>query len=204
MDKFVWDFLVDVWVLLSPFVAASIVYWFSQRGFVKERWWDRKAKAYADIIEGLVTMKYSADRWWEEEIYLPDRPPEVSKAINDEYRKARAQIERAAIVGDYIISREAAEALSQLIQRLEERGPHVDASWFDSLEAHLIATRICLDLVRRESRRDLGVEDKRHWRQRKPSVRKKPRIAGIGQQKPTKAILPGVLASEEKARDIVE
>ena len=171
------DILVRVWGLLSPFVAASIAAYvtdrLSRRRFIQEQWWERKASAYADIIEGLVSFAHSLDRSWEESV---TKRGSVAKkeidTITQEQREARARIERAAIGGDYIISEKAANALSELMEHLDKAPERFEHSWIDFLVANTNATRSCLDLVRRESQRDLGVERERHWWQRKSHAKK--------------------------------
>ena len=151
---------------IASLVAAIVSLYNARfRRFVLGKWWERKADAYGEVVGSLVALKYSSDRWVRTELrersdeeYSP--PPELQKTIRAEYEEARIRIERAAIEGDYFLSRKSAEALSMLIKQLSQ-GPERPVtwySWFDSLHMHRKAAQDCLNAVRDEARVDLRVK----------------------------------------------
>lgn len=154
--------------LLSGLVAAGITYWFSRRRFIGERWWDRKADAYGSIIGSLVGLVHLLDEHindLDHEVYPYDeRGVWVNQANYDEIL---AQLKRTVTEGDYVISRKAASALSELIvglttPRPDERIPDFSDpydSWLeDRLGYDLELVGSCLEAIRAEAQSDLQVK----------------------------------------------
>jgi hypothetical protein len=174
MNEPLWTFLLKLLFppLSAAFLASYITYWLSHRRFIQERWWDRKADAYAKIIENLVALTYSLERWaryeWTElagEEVLSPRAKEDYEAVPLEYEEVKARIERAATQGGYIISEKAANALSELIRQLrkapEQSGFDVMSdwcNWINSLHDYSKAAHDCLQAMRDEARSDLRVK----------------------------------------------
>lgn len=168
MDEPLWAFLLKLLLppLSAAFLASYITYWLSHRRFIQERWWDRKADAYAKIIGSLAALTNWLDRWvWEEVVGVRGKEP-LLKTQKDyevaliEYEEVRTQIERAATEGDYIISEKAANILLELMRQLREV-PEERADWqsyFECLQEHLKAARDCLQTMRGEARSDLRVK----------------------------------------------
>jgi len=149
----------------SLIAAAVALYTARFRRFALEKWWERKAGAYAEVVSSLVALTYSLDRWVRKELlertdeeYRP--PPELQKRIRDEYEEARIRIERTAVEGDYFLSRKSANALSILIKQLrqEPEWPVTGDSWVASLSTYHKAAQDCLNTVREEARGDLKVK----------------------------------------------
>jgi hypothetical protein len=161
MQEPLWMFLLKVFggPLLSGLVAAGITYWFSRRRFIGERSWDRKADAYGSIIGSLVGMVRSLNSWIERE-YSDTYTQETLNAITSEFGKARAKIEYAAIEGDYVISRKAASALSDLIEKLESMRHEFVSSpdWVNCLHNYHKEAESCLESIRAEAQSDLQVK----------------------------------------------
>jgi len=171
MNESLWILLLKVFggPLVSGLVAAGITYWLSRRRFIGERWWDRKADAYGNIVGALATM----ERYFKssQEILMavekivrsgedvPKDMEERTKGMASEFDKARDSIERAVAEGDYVISREVSGALSEFLGRFPdfEKPPSMSelVSWSRILSD---ATRSCLEVVRAEARSDLQVK----------------------------------------------
>ena len=169
MNEEAFRLLVNLFV--GPFFAAGIAslitYWLSHRRFIREHRWERKADAYAKIIDSLITMTYALERWvkyevadYHTEAELPEKAKNDYQVARAEYDTARTQIERAATGGDYIISRKAAEALSDLIKELRRPTDSLFnwSDWFAQLNAYYAASRDCLKTVRAEAESDLRVK----------------------------------------------
>jgi hypothetical protein len=158
-----WTLLLKV--VVAPIIAAGlasyITYLLSHRRFIKERWWDRKADAYGNIIGSLVQLIY----WLEWRIGilegLRDGHSKEAQKVPNEYEKARAQIERVAFEGDYVISTETANALSELVKTLElapDKSENALGSWLGRLHGYHTAAKSCLEAIRAEARSDLRVK----------------------------------------------
>lgn len=148
-------------VVITALLAAVLVHLLEHRRFIQGRWWDRKNQAYGDIISGLVGLvRWSEwqikqeERLWGEPEYKPSE--EVLKVIRDEYKEARDRIEYAAIVGDYVVTRKAANALAELMEALKV-GPGVTTDWWGWFDSCYGKAESCLKVVRAEAQSDLRV-----------------------------------------------
>ena len=135
------------------------------RRFAMEKWWDRKAEAYARVIESLVTLTYALDRWLEYEYreqvdpYAP--PQKLQQGIRSEYSKSKNHLERVATEGNYVLSDKAASALSDLIKHFrqeEDGGFQQGPTLSEELVSDLKAATSCLKIVREEAKSDLKVK----------------------------------------------
>jgi hypothetical protein len=121
--------------------------------FAAQRWWERKADAYARIIEALAAMVY----YHEEHLaaYEEGRNvPEDTKAeIKQHWRCSYSELKKATAVGAFLISTEAEEALRRMWQ---EKGKGVyPGDWYGQLESDYVAARECLKTVVSSAKADL-------------------------------------------------
>lgn len=129
--------------------------------FRSEHWWERKAEAYSAIVESLHHLRNYCELELEQ-YYIPAvnyRPPDqgVIDAINAKMADASEQIDKAADVGSFLISSEAADLLQKL--KKQRREARFDASYdpSDYFQAELRAVNDCLKEIRGIAKRDLGV-----------------------------------------------
>jgi len=90
--------------------------WATRRAF-QQRWWERKEKAYSEIVEALHDMiRYSELR---AEGYLNGRTDDHPKEdeFRENYDKAYWNILKVTDIGAFVISDKAAEALMKLRKR---------------------------------------------------------------------------------------
>jgi hypothetical protein len=109
MNEPLWVLLLKVFggPIVSGLVAAGIMsvvtYWLSRRRFIGERWWERKAEAYSDIIGNLTSMIHSLNLWIEylESEYVQPGREGSQEMVAREYREARDRVERVSAEGAY-------------------------------------------------------------------------------------------------------
>jgi hypothetical protein len=103
--------------LLTAVVAAVITARLSLRKFYSEKWWDRKEKAYTELIEALYDLlqycEIKKEDYGDGGGYTKDYLEEQEKR----YSVAYWRIKRAAEIGAFVISPKAAKVLQQLIER---------------------------------------------------------------------------------------
>lgn len=167
MNEPLWVLLLKAFggPLVSGLVAAGITYWLSRRSFIGERWWDRKADAYGDIIGSLVAMELLLDSWIETLRRSGGRVG-ARKEVFSEYRRLfEGKVERAAAEGDYVISPKASGVLAELVKALKRvvapgldpSGPRGSSLLLDDLEWRRSEIESCLEVIRDEAKSDLGV-----------------------------------------------
>jgi hypothetical protein len=166
VTKFSVDNIFPILANLVPaIIVAVIASWvtvqLSLRQFYTEKWWERKADAYAEVIGSLVALNYSLDRLWraetdEQEVLLR----KGRETIWREYREALTQLEQAATEGNFILSAKATAALSDLIRKLRVESEESDLREGDTVGfisgCSGAATR-CLEALRGEAKADLHV-----------------------------------------------
>ncbi len=104
--------------LLTAVLAAYLTTRWSLRRFYAEKWWDRKERAYSEIIDCL----YHLIRYCEiciEEIEDPDSryAKEIVEPFRKQYHDAYWKIKHAATIGSFVICKSAVDALNEFLNR---------------------------------------------------------------------------------------
>lgn len=107
--------LAIVPAIISAYVAARLSVRAAIHSHVAERWWERKEKAYTDIIEAVYdAYRYSKHRerefYEQRDIYEESRRKEISDAGTAAYWT----ILRATAVGDFLYDEKVAAELVKL------------------------------------------------------------------------------------------
>ncbi|MCH8093050.1 MAG: hypothetical protein IH953_00510 [Chloroflexi bacterium] len=138
-------------------VATSIItVRLSLRQFYSERWWERKATAYSEIIESLYRMRVYIEGLRDSEEQGKELPEEVKRDLQARAREGRDKLSRAAEIGAFVISDDAAECLRRLHRHLQTSVP--EGSFFDYLEGHSEELHSYLDEMRSIAKADLNVD----------------------------------------------
>ena len=140
-------------------VSAVFTNVLARKRFISERWWDRKADAYARILEALVQMQRIHDAYWEESAHVASLSDERKMELSAAWKAAWPQVDNAIRLGAFVISQEAHAALSKLQTATRDVDP---ANSFGIIDAELAATSVCIREVREIGRRDLQVDAR--WR----------------------------------------
>jgi len=129
MSSFVLD---SIKILLIGVGISGITAWITVklalRRFYTEKWWERKAQAYSEIIGSLARMRMYFSRWGEELIEHRVMSREEKEKFEKEYRLAREVIGNAVAVGSFVISEKTADLLEAFLKQLGEGGISRDLS----------------------------------------------------------------------------
>ncbi len=149
--------LPGIFGLMTAVIAAFFsARWAVQRAF-REKWWERKEKAYSDIVDALHDMiRYSA-LMADIELHVGEDKPEhpKKKEFGERYTAAYWRILKATDIGAFVISNDAEAVLKKLQNRprlkWEENPP-----WeiYEADEKHY---RQALAVIRSIAHRELGV-----------------------------------------------
>lgn len=158
--SFIYQAVMPDWLkIIIPSIAGVIVAYFSARWGARrafqERWWDKKERAYAEIIESL----YDAIRYCElaaaEELHgLAEsaQKEEIEKKSKEAYWK----IQKATDIGAFLISAKAAAALQEL-RNAKDLDPK-ENPWFEVFEERGKQYRATLEKIRDCALKDLRVK----------------------------------------------
>ncbi len=157
--------------IMSGIVIATITAWvtvrLSLRQFYKEKWWERRAKAYQNIIEALYDMKRFTDeclagyREWEysqmdgQEVEVSEESARRHQELLRKHKDAAENIDRVTAIGAFVISAKAIKYLTELQAELEDakRIPDDDVQ----MENEAAALGRCIERVRECAKKELNV-----------------------------------------------
>ncbi len=94
----------------AAFLSAR---WATKKAF-QERWWERKEKAYAEIVESLHDLIRYSSICAEEYLTSREEDHPRKKEFGDRYSEAYWKIQRATDIGAFVISKQAASILADL------------------------------------------------------------------------------------------
>jgi hypothetical protein len=150
------DILLGV---LSAIFIAAVSSWItvqlSLRQFRTEKWWERKADAYAKVIETLYNSKEFSDHHLEAFGNGREVPDEVDADVRAKSKAAHAEIRRIANVGAFLLSDQAMLRLNQF--RNDEKSAGNTTDWYEYLESDWKAVSSCLEDFIKIAKVDLRV-----------------------------------------------
>lgn len=110
-------------------MAGVIVAWvnhlLSRKQFVSERWWERKAAAYSEVMAQLAQLRGALLDAMEALEHEPSRI-ETFKVLRDRWNPVAERVEVVANQETFLISSEARNCLSKIHEELESFDPGLD------------------------------------------------------------------------------
>lgn len=155
--------LVGAGIGLVSSVAGSIVGSLVQHrlGLDRERkrqWWERKASAYANILESLHHMNQYFRRMVDWEETKKEKPDEMRVSLRSSYREGLSRVDRAIDMGAFVIEADAVKALRALRTSISIPAWDRSISFYELLSEQWTAVEECLAVVRKIALTDLGVK----------------------------------------------
>lgn len=158
-------FALELGKLIIPGILIAVVTSFltvrlAIRQFYAQKWWERKQEAYSEIMEALFRFQRYHRRW----MYIEGKSMPVSNehAVNlgQEYDDAVGKLEKAAAIGAYIISDEAAALIDTVLReenRLLQEMVNERISSMEYFSGSKQAIDTCIATLRDVAKRDLRV-----------------------------------------------
>ena len=149
--------LAFILALLPGLVISALTAWLtvklSVRQFRSQRWWEKKVEAYSQIMEHLTLLEFACAAWYDDAISVKTLSDERRKMLSEEHVRAEESVRKVAAAGSYIVSADAASALSELVKAFDKHVP--GEHWLDEVGRQLQATRECIAKVRGLAKSDL-------------------------------------------------
>ena len=159
------EFLTNMFVAVTVgIVTALATAHFALRKFRSEKWWERRADAYASIIEALHHVKRGFESDLRDmEMRRPPRESPHAKALEQKTRDASDELLKAVDMSSFLLADEAAEALAELMRgyrKAEEDGTfeHGQYDVYTIISGHSKAVHECLKKFPSIAKRDLAVK----------------------------------------------
>ena len=147
--------------LVVAIVTSVVTVRLSLKSFVSQRWWERKAEAYSQIMEQLSYREHYDSAWIEATEEGRETGTEWLSKRGEESAEAYRSLRRAAAIGEFVISERAAQALREL----QEPDPKVHRNdRYGMVDDSLYRTRLCMKAIREEAERDLSPGRFGFWR----------------------------------------
>ena len=141
--------------LVVSVCAATVTVWLSLRRYRTERWWEHKAEAYSRIINALHALAAHLEARADAELGEGYDQAEDDRR-RSEGDRAAIELQKATEIGAYVISAEAADALSRL--RYRPRPGMEEGDWYAVFASDRDAYTRALAEIRALAKADLGIE----------------------------------------------
>lgn len=143
-------------LIIVPIGAAFFGAWLAMMRFRTERWWDKKADTYVELVEALHDMGMPPAEYFNEADRGRDLPEELSKELWESYTQAKKRVWKIADSADFIISSEVFEAIQKMRTGLQAARDAVD--FYQHLEETEDAVNNCLLEVKQIGAKELGIK----------------------------------------------
>lgn len=141
--------------LLTAVLTAFIAVRLSIRQFHSQRWWEKKAETYSAILERLSELQFTLSEYLADWEKVRDIGPERAKRLHILSEDARISIAKAAAMGSFIVSDEAARVLEKLRMELDTED---GANPGDDMGRGYDALKEAIPKIRAEAKKDLRVK----------------------------------------------
>jgi len=139
--------------LVVGLVTAFVTVRLTLGRFREERWWERKAQAYADLFQALFDVQWHAKRHLEEIEEGAHFVEGYMKQLADRASAGYMAIRKYAAIGPFLFSPATATRLAQLEKSLDQRTYNLDPH--EEFSETLDAVTAALKDLRTTAHRDL-------------------------------------------------
>ncbi|MCL1060493.1 hypothetical protein L2729_21260 [Shewanella gelidimarina] len=136
-------------------LSSLFTVYLSLAKFRTEKWWEKKADAYSNLVGVIHDAKAFAEENLEAEHKQLELTPEEDKVLREYSKKTELKIYRAMDAGSFYLSDEAIACLKLYKKECSEAGR--DNNWLGYLAEDLKATDKCLKSMIRIAKNDLQI-----------------------------------------------
>ena len=137
--------------------AAFLAAWLANRRFKHERWWERKANAYSDLIEALHNMKWPSAEHVDAEIERRKLTKQDSEELWAEFKEARRTVWRITETSSFLISSEVLKAVQEMEVALN-KAKDAD-TWIEHLDEQWAAIDDCVKKIKALGKKELSIKN---------------------------------------------
>lgn len=156
MSEFVQGMLIAlVPALVVSVVTAYITVRLSIKQFCSQKWWEKKAEAYSQILEHLSYLQFYLGQRFNEAVGLEMLEDKDRKSLSEGYSKAKEAVTKAAAIGAYIVTEDTAIVLESLLHELGKKDSKGD--WVGDIDRWYGLVKDCIVKLREYAKADLKV-----------------------------------------------
>ena len=138
--------------VVTAVITAVVTVRLSLHNFYSQKWWEKQAEVYSEILASLAHMQVSSEYEFDSSVGFPSTE-EQKKIQSERWRKSKARIEQITNIGAFIISETVHEHLVVLQKKLEANKEKTD--WHLVIESELTAVRKAIKAIRECAKREL-------------------------------------------------
>jgi len=141
--------------ILVAVISAHLAVKLALKRFYSEKWWERRAQAYALIIESIHHIREHASTNLVFSQHGKELPPDGDKDLTTKLQQAIAELRKQRDIGSFVISEEAVSLLNDLFTALDASTQ--TTIWHEHLEMKISAIDDLLPLFRQAAASHLKV-----------------------------------------------
>ncbi len=155
------DILTGLLIGLVPSsIVAILTAWItvklSIRQFSSQRWWEKKADAYNEILSHLSNLDFAYQEWIDEEEEGTEYTEEHQKRLRELVTPAIQRVHTADAVGAFYVSAKAVRALHSCATTLR-RPVHDGDDWYSHIIDAQASVKKAIETIRSEAKTDLNI-----------------------------------------------
>lgn len=142
--------------LISPYLTVR----FTLKQFYTEKWWEKKADAYIELLKRLAAVCRTLELWVHDDVGLSytvtadTYDEQATDALNVRYAQEVDALKDAYAVASIVVTQRTVEAVSQLLGEMNYA--HVRQGPYETIEEmHYKQVNECIKKVRAEAQKDL-------------------------------------------------
>ncbi len=145
--------------LILSIVTSIVTVRLSLRQFYSQRWWEKKWEQYEKVLEALYHIRHINDRLLEAVEHGKDLSPERKETLLAKSKEGSDELERAASIGAFAISKKALSSLKLLRSELDEaKNKFHKISYYEYLERNVTSLDKCISEIISIARTELKVD----------------------------------------------
>jgi hypothetical protein len=142
--------------LFVAVVASYVTFNLSFSQFRKEKKWEKKFEAYSNILNAMFGMIRYEDKLMDEEIGDAKLGADFKKNLAELAKEGRTEVERAATIGGFLISKDSATQINKMLKELDATMADFDKmSFYSFLDNRVSITKKYIDSINKLADEDL-------------------------------------------------
>jgi len=152
------EFTQSILIALIPSLIVAVFTSFlsvrlALKRFYSQRWWEKQAEAYSQILEHLSYLRFESSEWLDDLQGGITLNTDDEKRLSEGYKRSRESLIRTAAIGEFIVTGTTTEALSKLLTKLASQ--HFEEDLYLAVEKSHEAVTECIKIVREDAKEAL-------------------------------------------------
>jgi len=153
MSEFLQGIIALIAGVVISVVTAYVTVQLSMKQFYSQKWWEKKAETYSNIIEHLSYLQYYFEEWFAEGVHEKELSSIDKERLSDGYRQARESIIKASAIGAFIVSDKTTAVLETLLRELDKKDQK--GNWVGDIDRCYGSVKECIAKIRKYSEKEL-------------------------------------------------